>query len=164
MPTRTRQSADIIDVAFERMIAQNDTRTPPLVPPKSTKQKGSFASIAHSISSLFTRPSPPDPAFNICLHCRGTGHWSNDCPRWCNICRKQKGKEPRGHEAKDCRPTCANCNGSGRIKRRAGDERTSETLELLAGLASVKTVAQNFREEHLGSRDDSMFNEFYKEE
>jgi hypothetical protein len=164
MPTRTRQSADAIDVAFERMIAQTDTRTPATVPAKSTKRKNDFAgSIARSISSLFTRPSPPDPAFNICLHCRSTGHWSNDCPRWCSICRRQKGKEPRGHEAKDCRPTCANCHGTGSIKRRAGDERTSETLELLAGLASVKTVAQNFRDEHLGSRSGGMFHKTFEE-
>jgi hypothetical protein len=163
MPTRTRQSADTIDIAFNRMIAQTDPRTPP-IPAKSAKRKTSFAgSVQRAISSFMNRSPPPDPSSNICGHCRGKGHWSNECPIWCSICIQQKGKEPRGHEAKDCRPTCANCNGSGSIRRKTGDKRTSETLELFASLASVKTVAQRFRDEHWGSRNDGTINDLHGE-
>jgi hypothetical protein len=161
MPTRMLQSADTVDTTVESMATQSDPRTPS-DSAKSPKRKNSIAgSIRRSLSSLFGRPpSPPEPAqpsSNKCRHCNITGHWSNDCPILCTICALQKGKEYRGHEAKDCRPTCTTCSGSGIVKRRTGDERPSEALELLAALVSIRTIAQDFAAEHCGNQTESEF-------
>jgi hypothetical protein len=162
MTTRVRQSADTVDIAVETIITQTNPYTPLRIRAKSPKRRPSLANIRRNFSSLFGRsPSPVvDPSANKCHHCHIVGHWSNDCPLWCTICALRKGKEPRGHEAKNCRPTCTNCNGIGSVKRTIGDERTSETLELLVALASIKTVVHNFRDEHAGiqgTRDSGKF-------
>ncbi|KAF1947500.1 hypothetical protein EJ02DRAFT_429925 [Clathrospora elynae] len=141
-PTTRIPSATTIPLAFANMLSRSP---PPSHSPKPPRTCGTPFSL---YSYYFSRAPPkPSPATNICTYCYKTGHWSNDCPLTCTICAQEKGKEARGHEAKDCRPLCLGCNGVGSVRRVEGDARSVAVLQLEAAVQGVKDAARRVRGE-----------------
>jgi len=148
MPIPPRLS-DPISIAIAAMVAQTPPHTPPRQminrsskrspkPSNSTRTRRGFSLFHRSIS--LPAATPVDPVTNLCMYCKSTGHWSNDCPLSCTLCAKHS-KDARGHTSSSCSPMCLACDGLGTIRRHDGDERATEILALEASVKALSIMA-----------------------